>query len=373
MFRSSDLPKLLKAQPGPCLSMYIDTKSHPQSSNVAKKRWQKTFDEVDSRIKRNYTKHHARFLLEPLRSMPELLSKPFPDSKGIALFRSFTTAGYYPIEEHTSPLTAVSDTFHLKPLLKLIQRQERYSALALNQRCISLYRGGRNAARLVARFHADYGEKEVKIGADHHAGGSRLVVPRGKLARDIVLHFRPVKRVSRFLELAEPHVWKELRGESGPLILVGTPFMHRLYRNMNCYPHLSKNGVLASLPHRARTIHERAWPIAKQEQLVREQGLIEQYYEAKHRDQAFDKPDTIAKACIEGRVSTLLISKEAKLFGLLDRERGKILAKDVERDSFGDDVLDDIAQEVILRKGAVHVLNADAMPDSSAIAAVFRW
>ena len=367
MLRSAELSKLLSAQPGPCLSMYVSTEEPHKNSHLIRKKWQETIDEADSRINQKYTKHRARFLLEPLRSMPELLSKPPPDTKGVALFRSFTTAGFYPIKESTPQLMAVSDTFHLKPLLKLIQQQERYFALALNQRRVSLYQGSASGSRLVASYQADY------HGSNKRDRRNKVTVPRGRAGRDTVVQFRPMKRVSRFLEMVEPHVWNYLRGETNPLILLGTPFMHSLYRNMNCYPHVSEKGVLASLPHQRAVIHERAWPIARQELLSREQKLVGQFYEAKHRGQTSEEPAAIAKACLQGRIRTLLVSREASLFGLLDRDTGRILPKQSKDRLFGDDVLDDIAQEVILRKGTVYVLDAEAMPESSILGAIFRW
>src|SRR5690606_37065807 len=118
---------------------------------------------------------------------------------------------------------------------------ERYFVLALSQRRISLFRGNREGLTLMAAFDADYGEPRSK--QEKAPEASSVEVPRGKNARDTRIHFRPLSRVSRFIELTEPHIWTLLHRETSPLILVGTPFMHRLYRNMNCYAYLSEEGV----------------------------------------------------------------------------------------------------------------------------------
>lgn len=371
MLHTNDLPQLLKDQPGPCVSLYLDTTKEGRDPQAIRSKWNGLVKEANDVIKRNFPRHRARFLLEPMREVPEFLSKPPPGTEGMALFRSFTTAGAYPVAEKAPELVTVADTFHLKPLLKLIQDQERYFALALNQRRISLYEGNREGMKLIATFDADYDGDDAKQGSSVKA--RKIDVPRGRDGRDVTVQFRPVSRVSRFLELTEPHIWTRLHKESSPLILVGTPFMHRIYRNMNCYPYLSENGVMASLPHKRDVIHQRTWPMAERIFIKSEIALCERFFEERTKDKASDDLHEIAKSSVEGRVSSLLVSKGAWKFGLLNRDSGKIELRDPASGGIGDDVLDDIAQEVIIRKGQAHVLPQEAMPTDSPIAAVFRW
>jgi hypothetical protein len=369
MLHSTDLPKLLTSQPGPCVSMYIDTQAN-RDPRTLKTRWKGLLNEADSLIRRSFSGHRARFLLEPMKTVPEILAKA-NSGAAIAFFRSFTTAGYYPVKDRVSELAVVSDTFHLKPLLRVIQEHDNYFALALSQRKISLYRGNRQGATLLASYHADYGDSDSK--KKWSIKSERIAVPRGKAARDNEFHFRPVDRVSRFIELTEPYIWTRLHRESSPLILVGTPFMHALYRNMNCYPYLSTNGVLASVPHETETIHKRAWPIAERSILRTEIQLSERYFEEKQKNNASEDLHEIAKASLQGRVSSLMVSKGTQEFGLLNRDSGEVKLRGSCSQEIGDDVLDDIAQEVILRKGQAFVLPQEAMPTPAPIAAVYRW
>lgn len=369
MLQTNDLPQLLKDQPGPCVSLYLDMTKEGRDPQAIRSKWTGLVKEANAVIKRNFPSHRARFLLEPMREVPEILSKPPSHTQSMALFRSFTTAGVYPITERMPELVTVADTFHLKPLLKVIQEQERYFALALSQRQISLYEGNREGMKLLASFNADY-DDEVK-GTSGKA--QKIEVPRGRDGRDATVQFRPLSRVTRFVELTEPHIWSRLQKETSPLILVGTPFMHRIYRNMNCYPYLNEHGVMASLPHRRDVIHQRTWPIAERIFVKSEIALCERYFEEKTKDKASDNLHEIAKGAVEGRVSSLLVSKGAQKFGLLNRDNGRIELRDPASGSIGDDVLDDIAQEVIVRKGQAYVLPPEAMPTASPIAAVFRW
>jgi len=370
MLQTNDLPQLLESQPGPCVSLYLDMTKEGRDPQTIRSRWNRLVKEANAVIKRNFPPHRARFLLEPMRAVPGIVSRPPPNAKGLALFRSFTMAGIYPVTEKAPELMTVADTFHLKPLLKVILEQERYFALALSQRRISLYEGNREGVKLVATFDADYDDDAT---AGSSAKGKTIDVPRGREGRDATVQFRPLSRVTRFVELTEPHIWTLLHRESSPLVLVGTPFMHRIYRNMNCYPYLSENGVMACLPQKPGIIHQRTWPIAERIFLKGETALCEAFFEEKTKDKASDDLHEIAKGSVAGRVATLLISTGEKKFGTIDRDNGKVELRDPVSGAFGDDVLDDIAQEVITRKGQAYALPQGAMPTASPIAAVFRW
>lgn len=370
MLHTAELPKLMSNQAGPCVSVYLGTRGNGSDPQTLNAKWNGLVREADSILKQNFSGHRARFLMEPMRSAPAIISNPKKDMHGVALFRSFTTAGYYPVMEQTSDLVTVADTFHLKPLLEVIQDQDRYFALALSQKRISLFKGGRKGLRLVETYDAGYGEREGR--SDVGARGT-IDVPRGKRGRDNTVHFRPLDRVSRFIELTEPYIANLLQRESSSLILVGTPFMHRLYRKVNTYPYVAENGVLASVTHDKEVIHQRTWPVAERILLRQETLMCERYFEEAYQGKASDELSIIAEAAIQGRVASLLISGDARKFGLLNREKGLVALSDRSEGALGDDVLDDIAQEVIQRKGQAFVLPQTAMPTTSPIAAILRW
>lgn len=101
--------------------------------------------------------------------------------------------------------------------------------------------------------------------------------------------------------------------------------------------------------------------------------MCERYFEEAYQGKASDELSIIAEAAIQGRVASLLISGDARKFGLLNREKGLVALSDRSEGALGDDVLDDIAQEVIQRKGQAFVLPQTAMPTTSPIAAILRW
>jgi hypothetical protein len=60
------------------------------------------------------------------------------------------------------------------------------------------------------------------------------------------------------------------------------------------------------------------------------------------------------------------------VWGSFDFESGRIRTVE-EREALNDDVLDDLAQAVLLRDGEVVTLPLEEMPEGASAAAVLRW
>jgi hypothetical protein len=74
----------------------------------------------------------------------------------------------------------------------------------------------------------------------------------------------------------------------------------------------------------------------------------------------------------QGRVRTLLIDADIVLPGRLDRSTGEIVTN-VGTDAGVDDLLDDIAEEVVARGGEVVVVPTDKMPSHTGLAAIYGY
>jgi hypothetical protein len=77
----------------------------------------------------------------------------------------------------------------------------------------------------------------------------------------------------------------------------------------------------------------------------------------------------IAKAAIAGRIHHLLLEEGARVEGRLNRESGRI--EDAGADD--GDVLDDIAEEALLRGADVMVLPSRRIPGGGPAVAAYRW
>lgn len=78
----------------------------------------------------------------------------------------------------------------------------------------------------------------------------------------------------------------------------------------------------------------------------------------------------IARAAVAGRVRKLIISDESRIFGKLDRGSGQLAIHAYDKDHEDDDILDDIAQEVITQGGEVVIVKQNELPTSDPALAI---
>jgi ribosome assembly protein YihI (activator of Der GTPase) len=68
----------------------------------------------------------------------------------------------------------------------------------------------------------------------------------------------------------------------------------------------------------------------------------------------------------------LLVDSERQVLGKTDLQSGQNI-KMLENDTQTDDLLDDIAERVLMAGGKVFVLSSDRVPGTSGVAAVYRY
>jgi hypothetical protein len=82
--------------------------------------------------------------------------------------------------------------------------------------------------------------------------------------------------------------------------------------------------------------------------------------------------DEVAQAAHIGRVGTLLLAAERELPGKLDASDGRPCPAEASHPDV-DDMLDDLAEKVLLQKGSVFVVPAGCMPSDTGLAAIYRY
>jgi len=100
--------------------------------------------------------------------------------------------------------------------------------------------------------------------------------------------------------------------------------------------------------------------------------IVESYKNAEAGLRGSGDLDQVAMAAAEGKIDTIMIEAEKMIPGRIDDMTGKIVYGDKKDPEF-DDVLDDLAESVIKKKGKVLVLPEDDMPVSTGAAAIYRY
>jgi hypothetical protein len=312
--------------------------------------------------------------LEPLLTSPTWAG----ELEGLAVFLSPGFHARYRLPVAVPELLVVADSFHIRPLLGYVEANQHFFVLLLSQGHVGFLEG--NAEGLVAVVPAGLprsleealGQEQREPSLTYHFGarGGRHPIYGGGGKADSSRD----EDLARFCRAVDQALWSVLRDEKAPLILAAPEREAALFRSITRYAHVAHEILGADLGRSTiPEIHRRTWPVVQKLVAERESEVLERYDRSVSGARALDELRAIAKFAIGGRVRDLLLRRDANLWGRLDRETGDVALHGPRADEREEDVLDDIADAVILRGGEVWSLEEGRMPTRSPVAATLRW
>jgi hypothetical protein len=270
------------------------------------------------------------------------------------MFSSFGVSGYLPTTIPVHDYVAISDSFHLKPILPMLQKQTVFHVVTLTQNQVNLFVGDSTKLKELKRYGELEGEAVEAVEA--------------------VVSFQSPVRLRRFLHECQADICEMIKGSQGPVITVGSAYLRKVFAANSKIPHLLKEGINFRYSEgNLAVLHRLSMTLADRFFQSRSLVLSNQYLALQSRGKASHHLPEIAESIFMGRVAHILVSKDQALYGRLDRGTGKVISLKPKTDPIGDDVLCDLAQEVILRGGNAHVLPQSMMPTPSPVAALYRW
>ena len=222
----------------------------------------------------------------------------------------------------------VAESFHVKPLIRILQSADRYHVLGLNRQQIKLFEGNRDALDeveldpAVPRTATEVlGEesKEVHLSVWSSAPGAgvhhRMASAAELLDNETNRFFRAVDRDPEAL-FASPRSLFNLGGAAGK-----SEFIRQISRN----PFLIAEGVTIHPDALSlEALRERTWEVLEPEYLKRLAGMVEMFGAARAKELGDDDLAQIAPNASAGRVATLLVEADRVVPGRLDAVTGEI-------------------------------------------------
>lgn len=374
---SSDaLSGLLDAGSTPAVSLYQPTHRANPDSLQDPIRYKNLVVRAESSLKEKYAGREVDALLKPLRDLLDDYQFWTHQEDGLALFRSPDHFAYYKLQRPVDELVVVADTFHVKPLLRIVQSADRFEVLCLERHRFRILDGNRDVLDEVnlqgapATIEAALGDlstephKTVTSSAQSavHAGhGGR----KDEIDKDVERFFRFVDRE------VETRFSKPSRQ---PLLLVALPENQAAFRSLSRNPMLLPVGVdVDPGALTAGQLRERAWAAVEPLYLARLAALTDEFEAARAAGKAGTEVGEAAREVAAGRIGTLLVESGRIIPGVLDPKHGKVEKKPSIDDPGVDDVLDDLAEAVLRTKGEVIVVPADRMPTRTGLAGMLRY
>jgi hypothetical protein len=375
LFDRDDLQRLLASHETPCVSLFLPTHRHPPQSDQDPVRLRNLVKEAEAQLASADLPEGAESLLEPVIDLARSRGWA-PPRDGLAVFRSPDFLAHYPVPMTVPERVVVADTFHVRPLLRFLQRRERYYLLALSQKDVRLYEGTPFALEAVdvdlpASLHEALGSEHDPAFLNLHATGrgSETAAFHGHGDAEDTRE----EDLKRFFRAVDAATWPVLRHEKVPLFLAGIGRYVPLYRQVCRYPHVVDEGLEGNVDGLGiDTLLERVQPLAEDLFRHRRQKEREEFSHAHGRGLTELDLHALGRHAVQGRVRRLLLGEGREVWGSFDFESGRIRTVE-KREALSDDVLDDLAQAVLLRDGEVATLPFEEMPEGASAAALLRW
>lgn len=371
-----DFVALLLPQEPPCISLYMPThRAHPENKQDPI-RYRNLLRSVEESLRLKYPTREVRPLLGPYQDLArdDLFWNYRTD--GLAILSTKDRFQIFELQRAVPERVIVADSFHTKPLLRILQSADRFQVLCLTRESVKLYEGNRDALDPVdlrnvpATLTEALGEEKTQQrhvarsvtpeSAYYHGVGSR----KDEIETDMLKFFRIVDRA-----ILENHS----KPSKLPLLLVALAEYHTPFRSVSHNPYLLPEGVAINPSVlSADELRRLAWEKMEPFYLSRLSRMIEDFQTARSRFQGSDDLSDIARAAVQGRVGYLLVEADRVVAGKVDPNTGQLQPSEL-ADPEVDDVLDDLAETVLRTGGDVVVVPKERMPTTSGAAAVFRY
>jgi hypothetical protein len=337
-----ELRSLASQHDPPCISLFVDLYPSAHRRESPRRRLDRLVDRARQLVVTQHSRAEATALLKPLARAPEELR---PRRASIAMFRSPDWFAIYLVPARIHDLVVVATTFHTRPLVTYLNSARTFLVLWLHPR----------GARLLAGTPHDLVEIDAfpRPNAPSSSRGGAATRTRDE-------YFRAVDSV----------VASFLAGDRTPVVLAGSPAAQARYRAVASAVEPLERGVRTDAGHASRrSLRVRALAIADEHAAIVKGELLGQVASASARA-TFDLAQ-IARAAVDGRVRAFIHADDVHVWGTLDRASGAIAVHEHQRDATDADLLDDVAETVLLGGGDVFAVARDEIPGGHPAAALY--
>ncbi|MFO7640728.1 MAG: hypothetical protein R6X17_05525, partial [Candidatus Competibacteraceae bacterium] len=142
----------------PCLSLYQTTHRHRPDNQQDPIRFGNLVKKLEESLQQQLPKEGVRQLLEPFLALAEDHDFWNHTLDGLAVLGAKGIFRVYKLHRPVAELALVADSFHTKPLMRILQSADRYQVLGLNRQEIKLFEGNRDALYEI-QLHQDVPSK----------------------------------------------------------------------------------------------------------------------------------------------------------------------------------------------------------------------
>lgn len=310
--RRHEVEALLEAPRPPCTSVFVTLEHRGVGDQQDRARLAILLDDAAGALRSwGLRWAEAEAVVVPMRRVLE--EAPWPSGwRGLAVLGAPGLARWYGLCSPVADRAVIGDRFLVGPLIRELERADRYWLLALSRNRPRLLRGDASGLHDATSDPALPSFSEVVAVDDaeevlaYHRGS-------GGSARSAVTYHghggladADDGRSRRWLEVLASRVDTELSGERRPLVLAGVAELVSAYRRIARYEHLATDTIPGNPDRTALTaLHDRSQPIVERIAARRRQLDLERIDERAGTGWTLTGLQEITAAAEQGRIDVL--------------------------------------------------------------------
>ncbi len=371
---------LAEAQP-PCISLYQPTHRRHPNNLVDPITFRNLVKTLEQTLQQNQSAAEAATLLEPFLDLAGDIMFWNHTLDGLAIFAAPGLFHVVATQRPVPELVVVAQSFHTKPLRRLLQTAGGFHVLGLSRQSVRLFEGNRDAIdeiqpapgvprSVVEALGEELTEPHLTVASYGGTGPGTVRMTHGHGDRNAEVEIDD----ERFFRAVAKAVQEQHSQPAGlPLILAALPEHHALFHQVSRNPALVEDGIRCHPDALSLDdLRAKAWQILAPDYQKRLAALRETFSLSCAKGMGSGTLQQVAAAAAAGRVESLWIEAERHLPGHLDAATGEVEPAPMS-DPTVDDVLDDLADLVESKGGEVLVMPAADMPTQSGVAGIFRF
>lgn len=380
---NEDLKKLGEIDGDPCVSIYMPTHKVGKETQQNPIRLKNLISRAETKLVESGVRApEAQAILQPATDLLDADDFWRGADEGLAIFASSEQFSLYRLPANVDEFLAISNHFHLKPLIPLLGKGSEFFLLCLSQNDVRLFRGERYEMKAVTLGGVPTSLAEALKYDDpeaHQQFHTATSSPGGQGARPAMYHGHgggsddEDENILRFCQHVEKGLQSYLQGSNAPLILACVESLYPVYRQANSYPHLIEDHVEGN-PEAVSSdeLHQQAWNIVEPIFAQDQEKAITRFYELSDTEQISTDIQEIVPAAQYGRVDTLFVAVGQQQWGCFDPDSNSITLQQ-EPNPQNEDLFNLAAMQTLFNSGTVFALEESEHADLMPLAAIFRY
>jgi hypothetical protein len=378
VFTRNDLDELLAIEAQPALSIYLPTHVAGREIRQDPIRLKNLTASLARRLAEQWRRPAVEALLAPAQALIKDENFWRHQQSGLALFLApdFERMHHLPIAVSEEALLGLR--FHIRPLLPLIEDEGQFWLLTISEARTCLYKASRWHCAAVSGVDLPQGIGEVRNESLYQE--TKYGAPearQGPIAHTQTLGESPHEvhktELLRLLQRIAAAVEPCLKRQPRPLVVAAQPqilghFLETVKAPDVLGPGLAGNPDSLS----AEELRQRAYALVEPREAAARGAALSRLEALRGTGQATSEATEIVTAACEGRIDTLLLDRDHRIWGRFDDAGGRAIVHDP-RGEDDVDLLDYAAALTLRHGGAVLTFDPSALPTDERAAAILRY